>query len=251
MIKIRLIPLLQLYESSVVKTKQFLNHRVVGDAISTIQIFSKRMADEMIIVDIKASKTKKINFPFIKKISRECIMPLTIGGGISCMKDVDKLFECGADKIIINSLYFENKKLIKMISKKYGNQAIVFSMDLIKDKQGYKFFSNSKRKTSDLVNLDAFFKDIKGLGIGEIFLNSVSQDGTMNGYDYNLIKKVTSKINLPVIAAGGCGDKGDCVKAINYGANAVAAGSIFFWVGASVISVKKYMAHKNLNVRLI
>jgi cyclase len=101
------------------------------------------------------------------------------------------------------------------------------------------------------VNLDAFFKDIKGLGIGEIFLNSVSQDGTMNGYDYNLIKKVTSKINLPVIAAGGCGDKGDCVKAINYGANAVAAGSIFFWVGESVISVKKYMAHKNLNVRLI
>ena len=178
-------------------------------------------------------------------------MPLTIGGGISCMKDVDKLFECGADKIIINSLYFENKKLIKMISKKYGNQAIVFSMDLIKDKQGYKFFSNSKRKKSDLVKLDAFLKDIKGLGIGEIFLNSVLQDGTMNGYDYNLIKKVTSEINLPVIAAGGCGDKGDCVKAINYGANAVAAGSIFFWVGESVISVKTYMAQKNLNVRLI
>ena len=148
-------------------------------------------------------------------------------------------------------MYFDNKKLIKTISKKYGNQAIVFSMDLIKDKQGYRFFSNSKRKTSGLVNLDIFFKEIKKLGVGEIFLNSVLQDGTMNGYDYNLIKKVTSKINLPVIAAGGCGNKGDCVKAITYGANAVAAGSIFFWVGESVISVKKYMAHKNLKVRLI
>ena len=251
MIKIRLIPLLQLYESSVVKTRQFTNYRVVGDAISTIKIFSKRMADEMVIVDIKASKTKKINFSFIKKISKECIMPLTIGGGISCMKDVDKLFESGADKIIINSLFFEDKKLIKTITKKYGNQAVVFSMDLIKDKQGYKFFSNSRKKPTGVVNINNFIKEIKQLGVGEIFLNSVIQDGMMNGYDYNLIKKITSKINLPIIAAGGCGNKNHFVKAINHGANAVAAGSIFFWVGESVISVKKYMAHKNLNVRLL
>lgn len=251
MIKIRLIPILQLYESSIIKTQQFLNHRVVGDAISTIKIFSKRMADEMVIVDIKASRTRKINFSFIKKITQECIMPLTIGGGIHSANDVSKLFGSGADKIIINSLFFENKKTIELIINKYGSQAVVFSLDLVKVDGGYKIFSNSLKKSTSKVNLKNILKEIKLLGIGEIFLNSVIQDGSMKGFDLDLIKKVATGIDLPIIAAGGCGTKQDCVDAIKNGANAVAAGSIFFWVGESIISVKKHMAQENLNVRLI
>ena len=112
MLKVRIIPLIQLNGSSVVKTINFKNFRTVGDAISTVKIFSKRMADEMVIVDINASKTKKINFKFLKSITKECFMPLTLGG-VKNETDVEKLFEVGADKIILNSIYYDDKKFAK------------------------------------------------------------------------------------------------------------------------------------------
>ena len=250
MLKVRVIPLIQLYGSSAVKTIKFKEHRVVGDAISTIKIFSKRMADEMIIVDINASKTKKINFSFLKKISQECIMPLTLGGGIRSENDVQKMFDSGADKIVVNSLFFENINLLEKIIIKYGSQAVVFSMDLYKKDKTYKIFSNSKKKFDGSIDIPSFLKKIRNIGIGEILLNSVERDGTMSGYDCELIEAFSKKADIPIIAAGGCGKSEDCVNAIESGANAVAAGSIFYWVGESIMSVKNYMNKSGINVRL-
>ena len=251
MLKIRVIPLIQLHGSSAVKTIKFKNHRVVGDAISTIKIFSRRMADEMIIVDINASRTGKINFPFLKKITQECVMPLTLGGGIKSEADVKKMYDSGADKIVINSLFYENKNLLEKIVGKYGSQAVVFSLDLIKSKNGYEIFSNSKRRFDRIFKVSDFLKKIKDIGIGEILLNSVDRDGTMTGYDKDLIKDFCEKTQIPVIAAGGCGKMEDCVEAIKLGANAVAAGSIFYWIGESIMSVKNFMNKSGIKVRLI
>ena len=251
MLKVRIIPLIQLNGSSVVKTINFKNFRTVGDAISTVKIFSKRMADEMVIVDINASKTKKINFKFLKVISKECFMPLTLGGGVKNEYDVERLFEVGADKIILNSLYYEDANLLKKIISKYGSQAIVFSLDIFSFKGKYRIFSNSKKKFDEVINIEKTLDKLHEIGVGEILFNSIDHDGTTKGYNYELIKKISDYTNVPLIASGGCGQIDDCLKAINSGANAVAAGSIFYWVGESVISIKKYLDKSGINVRML
>tara|TARA_B100001765_G_C19489394_1_gene333093 strand:+ start:658 stop:1413 length:756 start_codon:yes stop_codon:yes gene_type:complete len=251
MLKIRIIPLIQLLGSSVVKTIKFSNPRVVGDAISTVKIFNKRMADEMIIVDIGASKNKKINYNYLKRLSKECIMPLALGGGIHSESDVIKMFENGADKIVINSMFFDDVNLLKKIILKFGSQSVVFSLDLRKENNKYKIFSNSINSKSSKLSVKNVLKKVSDIGIGEILFNSVDRDGTMLGYDYKLLKLISNEVKVPIIAAGGCGKSEDCVLAIKSGANAVSAGSIFYWVGESILSVKKIMYKKDLNVRLL
>ena len=251
MLKVRIIPLIQLNGSSVVKTINFKNFRTVGDAISTVKIFSKRMADEMVIVDINASKTKKINFKFLKSITKECFMPLTLGGGVKNETDVEKLFEVGADKIILNSMYYDDKNLLKKIISKYGNQSIVFSLDVYTLNGKNKIFSNSKRGVTKPLNIEKTLDDLYKIGVGEILFNSVDHDGIMKGYNYKLIKKISNLTNVPLIAAGGCGHAKDCLDAIKSGANAVAAGSIFYWIGESVTSIKNFLNKSNINVRML
>ena len=173
MLKIRIIPLIQLLGSSVVKTIQFANPRVVGDAISTVKIFNKRMADEMIIVDIGASKNKKINYNYLKRLSKECIMPLALGGGIHSESDVIKMFENGADKIVINSMFFDDVNLLKKIILKFGSQSVVFSLDLRKENNKYKIFSNSINSKSSKLSVKNVLKKVSDIGIGEILFNSV------------------------------------------------------------------------------
>jgi len=251
MLKVRIIPLIQLNGSSVVKTINFNKFRTVGDAISTVKIFSRRMADEMLIVDINASKTKKINFNFLNIISKECFMPLTLGGGIKNEHDVEKLFEVGADKVILNSLFYEDPILLKKIISKYGSQAVVFSLDVKSKNKKMNIFSNSKKKINENLNIEKILDQLHKIGVGEILFNSVDNDGTTKGYNYNLIKQISNYANIPLIAAGGCGQVDDCLKAINSGANAIAAGSIFYWVGESVISIKKYLEKSGINIRML
>lgn len=250
MIRKRIIPLIQLKGSSIVKTIQFKNPRIVGDAVSTIKVFSNRMADEMIITDIEATKKKQINFQLLQRLAGECIMPLTIGGGIKSIEDVEKLFRIGADKILINTSFYKNPNFIKKISKIYGSQSFVFSLDVIK-KNGSNFIpvSHSSQKKEN-VTIENVLKRAIDCGFGEIILNDVTRDGMMKGFDLKLIKKISKLITLPLIVAGGCGKIEDFVSAINSGSSAVAAGSIFFWQGESIISIKNYMHNSRINVRL-
>jgi imidazole glycerol-phosphate synthase subunit HisF len=249
MLKTRIIPVLLLKGNSIVKTVKFKEPRIVGDAVATVKVFATRKADEMIIVDIEATKRGSLNIDLIERISKSCNMPLSIGGGIQSVEDADALFRVGADKVIINSKFYSDKNIIKEISRKYGEQAVVFSLDVRRSEGGTKAFSNSASVNSDIMAIDAA-KEAIANGAGEIYLNSIDQDGCMQGYDLELIEEISSQVTVPVVAAGGCGDKEHCVEVIKAGADAVAAASIFFWIGESIITIKEHLKSNGIEVRL-
>ncbi|MDH5325764.1 MAG: imidazole glycerol phosphate synthase cyclase subunit [Gammaproteobacteria bacterium] len=250
MLKIRIIPILLVRGSSIVKTVQFDDARMVGDSITNVKVFSSRMADEMVIVDIDAYKSGRINEDLIKRLAAQCVMPLSVGGGVRSVEDADRLFRSGADKVVINSAFYSDPSLIEKVSKKYGRQAVVFSLDVKKENSVYYAASQSANIVHDVGAVETAQK-VVSMGVGEILLNSVDNDGKMNGYDLGLIKSVSQSVDVPIVAAGGCGSKEDCVKAINSGATAIAAGSIFYWIGESIITIKKHMSEQGLPMRLI
>lgn len=250
MIKIRIIPILLLKGNSVVKTIRFKDSRIVGDAITSVKIFSNRMADEMVIVDIEATDRGCINEDLIKRLSASCNMPLSIGGGVKTIKEADTLFRSGADKVVINSEFYSNPNLLTQVANKYGVQSVVFSLDVKKIDGRYMSVSHSGSKINDITALDAAHDAVQA-GAGEIILNSIDLDGVMEGYDLELVKLISSKINIPVVAAGGCGGKEDCVSAANAGASAVAAGSVFHWIGESIITIKEHMNVNGISVRIV
>jgi cyclase len=248
MLKTRVIPVLLLKGSSIVKTIEFDQPRIVGDAIATIKVFSVRKADEMIIVDIDATRNGNINKDLIERISKSCHMPLTLGGGIASMDDADVFFRRGADKITINSAFYSTPDLVKQMSEKYGEQAIVFSLDAKHTDSGVNAMSHGGSIDTGVAAVDAALSAVDH-GAGEIYLNSVDRDGRMCGYDLELVKTISDAVSVPVIAAGGCGDKNHCVEVIKAGADAVAAASIFFWVGESVITIKEELNRNGIEVR--
>jgi cyclase len=250
MIKTRIIPILLLKGNSVVKTVKFKDPRVVGDAITNVKVFSSRMADEMVIVDIEATEKGRINESLIQRLAASCNMPLSIGGGIKTIEDADKLFRSGADKVVINSSFYSEPDLLTRIANKYGIQSIVFSLDVIKVNSLYMPVSHSGSKINDITALKAAQNAIVA-GAGEIIVNSIDLDGTMEGYDLELVELIASNVNVPVVAAGGCGGKEDSVLAVKKGASAIAAGSIFYWVGESIITIKEYMNINGITVRTI
>ncbi|OIO80983.1 hypothetical protein AUJ84_02085 [Candidatus Pacearchaeota archaeon CG1_02_32_132] len=251
MLKYRIIPCLLFNDKTIVKSVKFKDLRMVGDPTTVARVFNERKADEMIFLDIMASrKNKEPNFAVIEGIARECFMPLTIGGGIKNMQHVDKLFQIGADKISLNTALVKNPDLIMEIVKKYGSQAVVASIDAKKTDNGYRCFISSGNEESEYNPIE-LAKIAESLGAGEILLNSIDKDGTMEGYDLELIRMVSSSVGIPVIACGGCGKVEDFVSAIKIGADAVCAASIFYFVGESMISSKDYMSKKGLNMRLL
>lgn len=252
MLKLRIIPCLLFKDWGIVKSIQFDELRRVGDPTTCARVFNERNADELIFLDIMAGREgKSPNFKVIEEIASECFMPLTIGGGVRRMEEVDKLFEIGADKVCINTAAVKNPEFITEIARKYGSQAVVVSIDAKKVADKYKTFTSSGKEDTEYQAVE-FAQKAESLGAGEILLNSIDNDGLTNGYDIKLIKEVASVVNIPLIAAGGCGKLQDFVDAIQLGkADAVCAASIFYFVGESIITAKKYMYEKGLNVRLI
>lgn len=252
MLKIRIIPCLLFKDRNIVKSVNFKNFRMVGDPTTCARVFNERNADEMIFLDIMASRNnREINYKVIEDIAHECFMPLTIGGGIRTIEHVDKLFKIGADKVSLNTVAVKKPELIKEIVKKYGSQAVVISIDAKKINRGYKVFISGGQEETDYTPME-LAKKVESLGAGEILLNSIDNDGLMEGYDIELIKSVSSVVKIPLIVAGGCGKLQDFVDAIKLGgADAVCAASIFYFIGESIITIKNYMKEKNLKVRII
>ena len=250
MLKTRVIPILLLKGNSVVKTTNFSEPRVVGDAITNVKVFSSRLADEMVIVDIEATAKGRINEALISRLAAECVMPLTVGGGVKSLEDAQILFRSGADKVIINSAFYKDQGLFSQIAEQYGRQALVFSLDVVKTDAGYSAVSDSGTNIQSLSAITAAQLAVNH-GAGEILVNSIDCDGRMKGYDLDLIEAISGSVDVPVVAAGGCGCSQDCVKAVDAGASAVAAGSIFYWVGESIITLKETMSDNNIEVRLI
>ena len=233
------------------KSVKFNDHRMVGDPTTCARVFNERNADELIFLDILASRENKPpNFKVIEDIAQECFMPLTIGGGIKNIEDVDTLFRIGADKVAVNTAAVKNPELITSISEKYGTQAVVVSIDVKKVNNKYKVFISGGEEETTYTPIE-LAKKVEKLGAGEILLTSIDNDGVRCGYDLNLIKEVTREIKIPLIVAGGCGNLQDFVDAIKIGrADAVCAASIFFFIGESIITAKNYMHKHNIPVRI-
>lgn len=244
MLRVRIIPVLLLSGQRLVKTINFKNRLYVGDPINTIKIFNDKEVDELVILDIDASfKGTEPNYDYIEKFASQCFMPLAYGGGISNSNQAKRLLSLGVEKIIINTAAIVNPVFISELASEIGSQSVVVSVDIKKNWLGnYKIKMPGSQRSID-INLIEFIKKIVDLGAGEIIINSIDLDGTQNGYDLKLIKSVSEKINVPVIACGGAGTLSDFVDAINSGASAVAAGSMFLFSGphkAVLINFPKY-----------
>jgi len=226
--RIRIIPVLLLSKGGLYKTIKFKNGRYVGDPINAVKIFNEKEADELLLLDYKASvENRKPDYVKIKEIAEEAFMPMAYGGGIKNLEDAKKIFDCGFEKIVLNSILFENISLIEQIANIYGSQSVVGCIDVKKNWFGkYNVYSHSGTKNTDKDPLK-WAKEIELKGVGEIILNSIDNDGTWNGYLFDLIKEISNKIDIPMIACGGAGSEEDFRKAVLAGASAVAAGSMF------------------------
>lgn len=231
MLQTRVIPVLSLKGSGMIKTHKFKDQTYLGDPLNAVKIFNEKEVDELVILDIFASKEgREPNFNRIKNIATECFMPLAYGGGIKTIEHIVKAFDQGIEKVILNS-NATNLALIKQAANRYGNQSIVVSVDVKKNLFGkyevFAFSGSKKVKT----NLETYVKEIEQAGAGEIIIQSINNDGEMKGYDVNLIKKVSDTVDIPVVALGGAGKLEDLKLAVDAGASAVAAGSIFVFKG--------------------
>ncbi len=226
--RIRVIPVLLLKNGGLYKTISFKNPKYIGDPTNAVKIFNEKETDELILLDYNATVDKRgIDFKRIEEISGEAFMPMAYGGGIKSLDDAKRVFDCGFEKVVINSAFFDNIGLIDEIAGIYGAQAVVGSMDVKKTLLGKnKVFAASGSKKTKYDPLEWAMK-LEEHGVGEIMVNSVDRDGSWDGYDLALINKITEQVTVPVIACGGAGSVDDMKEAVASGASAVAAGSMF------------------------
>lgn len=233
MILKRVIPCLLLRNNGLVKTVKFRQATYLGDPINTIRIFNEKEVDELVFLDIDATKEgKEPPYKLIEKISSECFMPFGYGGGINSLQQIERIIKSGAEKVIINSSGFLKKGFIHEAAVNFGSSTIVVSADVKKDfLRGYNIYITGGTKSTGK-NPVEYAKIAEGEGAGEILLQSIDRDGTMEGYDLALIKQVTESVSIPVIACGGAGKLEDFRQAVlEGGASAVAAGSFFVFHG--------------------
>ncbi|MGA2463620.1 MAG: AglZ/HisF2 family acetamidino modification protein [Thermodesulfobacteriota bacterium] len=233
MLKIRVIPFLLLKNRGLVKTVRFEDPVYIGDPINAVKIFNDKEVDELVFLDITATiEKRKPNFNLIADLASECFMPFGYGGGIRDLNDIKRIFSLGVEKVIINSFAAESPTFIKMAAELFGSQSIVVSIDVRRNLFGkYIVYTHGGRMATKLEAV-TFAKQMEEMGAGEILLTSIDHDGKMIGYDVELIKNVTSRLTIPVIAAGGAGRIQDFSDAIKKGgAAAVSAGSMFVFHG--------------------
>ncbi len=253
MLKTRVIPILLFKnpEIGLVKSIHFDRMRTVGNPINAARVYNARNVDELIFLDIGARRDNRpIDPAAVKKILDECFMPVTVGGRIETLSDVRKMLLVGADKISINTSAVHTPELISQIANSYGSQCVVVSIDAKKVKDKYFVFSEAGQKNTGL-KADEWAKTAAALGAGEILITSIDREGTMNGYDINLILKVSNAVNVPVIAHGGAGTPNHFVEVVKKtNVSAVAAASIFHFTQYTPQSVKREMKAAGIPVRL-
>jgi len=232
MLRTRIIPILLMRNKGLVKTVKFGEGKYIGDPINAVKIFNDKEVDEIVIMDIDASKeNRKPNFNTIKELASECFMPLAYGGGISDLEDVKKLFALGVEKVVINSAALHSLSLITEAAQIFGDQSIILCVDVSKNIWG-KYQLHSHKGVSNLpADIVAYVQQAEKAGVGEVILQSVERDGTMSGYDLKLIEKVSKSIDIPLVACGGAGSLSDLKKGFDAGASALAVGSLFVYHG--------------------
>ena len=251
MLKNRIIPCLDVNNGRVVKGINFVDLKDAGDPVEQAKFYSDGGADEICFLDITASNENRDTiYEVVKQTSRKCFVPLTVGGGVRGIEDINKLLNCGADKVSINTAAVENSKVIIESSKKFGSQCIVVAIDAKKNGDSWDVYTHGGRNNSGLDALE-FAKKMEECGAGELLITSMDRDGTQVGYDIDLISKISTKVNIPLIASGGVGKLEDLAEGIKLGnASAVLAASIFHYGKYSVREAKEYLNSKGIPVRI-
>lgn len=235
--------------NGLVKSIKFKNHVYVGDPINTVKIFSEKGADEIVLLN-RSATTEGLDIGRIKEIASEAFMPMAYGGGVSTIEQIRELILGGVEKIILNSSAYVNPLLVTQGSKLVGSQSIVVAIDVKKNWRGQNKVVVNNGTTSTGLDPVQYAKEMEMLGAGEILLNSIDQDGTFNGYDVELIKAVSNQLAIPVIASGGAGTVQHFVTAIQNGASAVAAASMFVFQLPHRAVLISYPSEKDLKEKL-
>ena len=251
MLKNRIIPCLDVKNGRVVKGINFVDLKDAGDPVEQAKIYSDGGADEICFLDITASNENRDTiYEVVERTSKKCFVPLTVGGGIRSIEDINKLLNSGADKVSINTAAVNNPKLVDESSKKFGSQCIVIAIDAKKKDDKWKVFTHGGRNETDIDAIE-YAKQMEDSGAGELLVTSMDRDGTQIGYDIDLMKNISSKVNIPLIASGGVGNLDHLVEGIKLGkANAVLAASIFHYGKHSVLEAKQYLESKGIPVRI-
>jgi len=229
----RVIPCLLLSGSGLVKTRKFKDPVYIGDPVNAVRIFNEKEVDELIVLDIGASKERRDpNYELIAEIAGECFMPMAYGGGVRSFEQVRRLIRSGVEKIVVNTAALESTSIITEVAGKFGSQSVVAAVDVKRSLLGgYKVMKKSGTVDAG-VKLENYLHHLQAAGVGEILINSVDRDGTMAGYDIELLRIVKKHIDVPLVASGGAGTLEHLKEAIlDGGASAVAAGSMFVFHG--------------------
>lgn len=232
MLAARLIPCLLLRGAGCVKTVRFRKPTYLGDPINIVRIFNEREVDELIVLDIDASREDRApRFSQLADLASECFMPLCYGGGVRSLDEIERLFAIGLEKVAINTHAFLNPTLVEQAARRFGSQSIVASIDVKTALFGRRRVVTHGGRRSHALDPVTHARAMEERGAGEVLLNSVERDGAMRGYDLALISEVAAAIRVPVIALGGAGSLDDAVAALRAGASAAAAGSLFCFAG--------------------
>ena len=251
MLKVRIIPCLDVKDGRVVKGINFLDLVDAGDPVKQASYYSQNGADEICFLDISASlENRKTMVNIVQKTAEEVFIPLTVGGGVSTIQNIRSLLKAGADKVSINSAAIKNQKIVQESSDHFGSQCIVVAVDVKKIENDWIVYSHGGTINTN-INALKWLEKIQELGAGEILLTSMDKDGTKSGFDIELLKVATNILNIPVIASGGVGTKEHFFEGVfEGGASALLAASVFHFNEFSIKEVKQFLSNKNIKVRL-
>jgi cyclase len=240
-LSIRVIPCLDVADGQVVKGVNFKNLREIGDPVDLAAKYFRDGADEVTFLDVNATiDNRETMYELVSRCAEKVFIPLTVGGGIRSTSDVANLLAAGADKVSIGSAGISNPRLLSDVAEKFGNQVLVVSLDLKRSKQarsGYAVTSHGGRVETDLDALE-WIEKVIALGAGELLVNSIDADGTLSGFDIEMLSAVRQRAEVPVIASGGAGSAADFVSAAQCGADAILAASIFHDNSVSIAEAK-------------
>lgn len=226
--RIRVIPVLLIHQRGLVKSVKFKDYKYVGDPMNAVRIFNEKEVDELAIIDIDASREKRVpDISRIEEIVSEAFMPIAYGGGITTSEQVKRILSVGVEKVILNRSAHKNPALVTEIASQSGSQSVVVSIDYKKNLFGKTTVYIENGKTNTGLDPLTYAKQMESAGAGEILLNSIERDGSFSGYDLDMIEKISHAINIPMIAVGGASSLSDFKQAVQHGASAVSAGSLF------------------------
>jgi cyclase len=257
MLKSRIIPVLLMKGGRMVKGRRFTDFRDTGDPVSAAKVYSHQDADELILIDVEASrpgsqKNRRELYRVIEKVSEVCFMPLCVGGGVNSVQDAVTLIKTGADKVVINTAAVQDPSVISDCASALGSQSVVVGIDVKRKDSEYTIYTNCAAIPHLDLRLEDHVRQMEEVGAGEIFINSIEQDGMMKGYDLDLLRRVRAFTRLPIIACGGAGDFSHLIQAFKEGAvNAAACASLFHFGDNNPLRAKAFLKNSGIPLKTI